>query len=73
MPWGGLTCDRLLEMADEIERALNGESLQVDGNGWGMMYEKLTYGYWRNYVRQETLKAGGEGEAVRSFMLELFK
>lgn len=57
-PWGGLTCDKLAEMAGIVERALNGSSSDR-GEGWGLMYEKLTHGYWRKFVRQETVKAGG--------------
>lgn len=49
--WGSLTCERLLEMGEIVHEAI--------GKGEGMQYEKLTHGFWRGYIRRETLLAGG--------------
>ena len=31
-----------------------------DDNGLGLAYEKLTHGYWRNYIRTTVLSMPGE-------------
>lgn len=31
------------------------------GGGKGLQLEKLTHGFWRQYIRSEVLRAGGEG------------
>lgn len=59
--WGDLTCDKLLEMANIVEDALNGEGSEAGSHGWGLMYEKLTHVYWRKFIRRESLKAAGNG------------
>lgn len=58
VPWDGLTCDRLLEMAYKvIDGVRNGGG---DAVGWGLQYEKLTHGYWRNFIREKMLEGAGE-------------
>lgn len=54
--WGEVTCDLLLAMFEPVEQALQAEP-GMDGSG--LAYEKLTHGYWREFIRRETLKAGG--------------
>lgn len=58
VPWAGLTCDRLLEMAyTVIDGVRDGGG---DAAGWGLQYEKLTHGYWRNFIREKMLEGAGE-------------
>lgn len=56
-PWGGLTCDRLVEMASEVKIAMQEGRA---GDRMGLAYEKLTHAYWRNHIRKTVLAAGGE-------------
>lgn len=55
--WGSLTCERLAEMADIVQEKIKERKA---GKGKGLEFEKLTHNFWRNYIRRETLKAGGE-------------
>ena len=59
-PWGSLTCGRLLEMAETVQAKIK-EGKRNGGRG-GLQFEKLTHGFWRQYIRREVLRAGGERE-----------
>lgn len=55
-PWGSLTCDDLEDMADSVHETLRRRN---EEQGEGFAYEKLTHGYWRRFIRSETLRAAG--------------
>lgn len=61
-PWGSLTCGRLLEMAETVQAKIKEGK---ENNNGGLQFEKLTHGFWREYIRRETLLAGGEGKKRR--------
>lgn len=57
-PWGSLTCGRLREMAETVQAKIK-EGKEGDDTGGGLQFQKLTHGYWRQYIRREVLRAGG--------------
>lgn len=59
-PWGSLTCGRLLEMAKTVQAKIKEGKLNGGRGGGGLQFEKLTHGFWRQYIRREVLRAGGE-------------
>lgn len=65
VPWAGLTCDRLLEMAYKVMDGVRDGG--GDAAGWGLQYEKLTHGYWRKFIREKMLE--GAGDAFLFFVL----
>lgn len=73
VPWDGLTCDRLLNMAGAVQTALRkgrsrgkGKSKWRGRGGTGLAYEKLTHGYWRKFIREAVLTAAGEKDLTQS-------
>lgn len=53
--WYKLTCMKLKNMSKMAEERIK----EGKNGGKGFEFEKLTHNYWRKYIREETLKAGG--------------
>lgn len=60
--WGSLTCAHLLEMAETVQAKIK----KGKEGGGGLQFEKLTHGFWRRYIRDEVLRAGGARGTTRS-------
>lgn len=66
-----MTCDRLLGIAGAVKSTMRGD----DDNGLGLAYEKLTHGYWREYIRSTVLSLTGERtypESSGALLLKIF-